>query len=157
MDRKIAADTKSPFDEDNQILDWQQSIIDLLDEEPDRRIIHWYYGKDIYYDILDITEHMIMEYESVGLCSPTANKANQQSIARYIKRTGLSPKMILFNLTTDKISRRTYQIIEEHKDAMFYVKGQPIIYKSPHVVVLSTLPPDTSMYSEGKLKIVHIE
>lgn len=154
----MTADVESPFDEETSPLDWQQSILDLLDEEPDNYVIHWYYNSKKYDtgDMADLAKYLAITRDDVLFCSPTADVANRRAISKCIKKMNRHPRVLLFTVYGNTISRRTYGIIQTMKDAIFSLDDRTIAYDIPHVVVLSTVAPNTTMYSKGKLKLHQI-
>lgn len=121
---------------------WQQDILDLLDQTPDTRKIHWVYdkegnkGKSYLSKYLQI--HKDVYYITGGKQNDILYGYNNQSIIIYDLARTYADNM-----------EHIYTTIENFKNGMYLstkYETEQRIFKIPHIIIMANFKPD-----EGKL------
>lgn len=137
--------------------DWQQEIIDILEEEPDKRIIHWYYeetgntGKSYLAKYLAITKNVI-------ICSGKKGDIFNQVLTAI--NNEMIPEIILLDIPRTNNEYVNYATIEELKRGFIYsgkYEGGQCIFPIPHIIAFSNERPDESKLSMDRWHIVNIK
>jgi len=130
---------------------WEFHLKNLIDNDTDRRSIHWYYdpvgetGKTV--NAKDLFFNHSAFYCSGGKAADIAHAYNYEPI-------------VIFNLAAsveEDTMKYIYKILEEFKDGIFSsgkYMSQTKAFKIPKVIVFSNIMPDKSKMMKNRL-IVH--
>ena len=143
-----------------QFKPFQQSIVDIACSEVNRRDIHYFFeekgnvGKTIISEYLHIFHGAII----------TGGKADdmKHAVTRWSEITGSSPVIIIVDLArSDPLNPESCKALEAIKNGLFfdgkYESAMAHSFEKPHVFIFSNRAPDTSLFSEDRWKIFHIE
>lgn len=149
--------TRTIHDED--LYSWQRKILDILNEKPDDRSIHWYWERDGCSGKTTFQKHVFCNYENVLVLGGKSSDM-KNGIVQYKKINDYLPGIILINITRAKADYVSYTGIEEIKDMFFYsgkYEGGMVCGPNPHVIVFANSPPDRSQLSEDRWHVVNID
>lgn len=139
---------------------FQQQILDLLQESPDRRSINF-----IYETRGNVGKTIIAEYLHIyrgAIITGGASADMKFAVARWQEITGHYPVIIIVDACrTDKLSEDSYKALEAIKNGFFfngkYESAMAHSYFKPHVLIFANKPPEKKYFSEDRWKIFRIE
>lgn len=133
---------------------WQEEVVALIDNEPDDRTIHWYWGADGCEGKSTFALWCALTYHRVKVCS----SGRGSDVKHYVSK-GSPPKIMIFDLTRTQERYVSYQSLEEIKNGQVFsgkYDSDSIIFKKPHVFVFANFPPEESAVSRDRWHIVNI-
>lgn len=137
--------------------DWQQDVINIIDEEPDSRSIHWIYepagnvGKSFLCKFLACRQGTIV-------CSGKATDIFNQVNATI--ESGTVPKIVICDIPRVVSKYVSYQAIEKIKDGCLYsgkYEGGLCIFPNVHVVCFANQKPDKTAMSEDRWRVYRVQ
>lgn len=138
---------------------WQQSIIDLISDEPDERTINWIYdpignnGKTVFCKYLIVKHNAIIA--TAGDAKDIANLlTNQIEGGRDLNEN----TTFIFNIARDGFV--SYKALEGVKDGLMTnikYEAKQLVFNNPHVWIFSNDKPDTSKLSSDRWRIFTIK
>ncbi len=138
---------------------WQTLIIGVIRCEPDDRSIWWLWSEAGKTGKSTFCRYLAIKYKGLLLCGSAKDMKN--SLVEYHENTKNWPRLIMIDLPrvfdNDYLS---YSGIEEIKNGHFNspkYKGMTALFNSPHIVVFSNAPPNTSNMSLDRWKIINID
>lgn len=143
---------------------WQQEAEEILEEEPDRRTIHWFWepvgnvGKSTW-----ITSYCIRHQGEVIAVNGKSNDIfyaiaehysveNQKSF-RKMKLTWKPYRVIFIDVPREQGDKVNYRAIEEIKNGRLFngkYKSGMVLFDSPHIMVFANAPPNREKFSEDR-------
>lgn len=138
--------------------DWEQEILTIIQQEPDDRTIHWYWGVGNL-GKTSFCKYLTVKHDAIALGGKGADMRN--GVVEYSKTNGSTPELVLINVPRsfdcDYIS---YEGIENIKDMYFYsgkYEGGMICGANPHVFVFANEPPNINKLSGDRWVIREID
>lgn len=131
-----------------EFYDWQKSIIQICDNEPDERSIHWIWDENGGIGKTAIAKYIFSNYRAI-----TANgKADniKFAVANYRKINGYYPDVIIFTIPRTTSEYVSYSALEEVKDGLIFsgkFESCGFIMPNPHIFVFCNFPPDIDALS----------
>lgn len=156
----IVNGTRDPLEE-KEPYNWQKEIIELVEQDPDERTIHWYWDSKGCSGKTTLAKHLVINNDDILFCTGSA-KDVKYMVSTWINNNKYErhPHMIIFNFVRsfekDYIS---YQAIEEVKDGIFMsskYESNMIVYNPPHVICFSNSPPNIEKLSKDRWNIKEI-
>lgn len=146
----------------SELYPWQQEIYNIIEKEPDDRLIYWVYEKQG-----NVGKTALLKYIAVKnpkTCLVLCGKANDMkyAIIKFYEKNGYYPSILLFNLPRAfDCEYLSLAGIEEIKDGMFYCgkyEGGMCLMNPPHVIICSNtnLNDITEDVSRGRWKIIKV-
>lgn len=140
--------------------DWQQKIIDFLNDDADERSIHWYYDPIGCKGKTTLAKHLCIKYPNNILY--VGGKANdiKYAITQFTDNPRNDLKLVIFDFSRTIENYVSYQAIEEVKNGIFFnnkYEAKMVVFNSPHVVVFSNFEPDTSTLSADRWIITKMD
>lgn len=136
---------------------WQQHIIDIINNKPDRRKIHWVYdedgnvGKSYLCKYLATTKNIIIA---------DGKKDNiYHSIFKMINEDKKIPTIILVDIPRYNKDFINYGCLEQIKNGCIYsgkYEGGICLFKIPHVIIFSNQEPDYNMMSMDRWDVIRV-
>ena len=139
---------------EEQLYNWEHTIINIIKQEPDDRTIIWCWDEDkCGTGKTTFCKYLIRNHDAIVLGGKSSDMKN--GILDYMKNNELNtPELILVNLprtfNTDYLS---YTGIEECKDMMFYsgkYEGGMVDGNCPHLIIFSNQLPDDMDGIDGR-------
>lgn len=132
-------------------------ILDIIKESADDRKVHWYWepfggiGKSSFCKYLCVNYNCI--YIDEGKKTDILNVIYNMKVID-------STSVVIIDIPRDNKNNVSYKAIEQIKNGMIlntkYETGMKI-FNSPHIIIFSNYPPDTSKLSEDRWNIVRIK
>jgi len=137
--------------------DWQQSILDLIKTEPNRRTINWFYeetgniGKTFLTRFLDWKNRVIIVN---GKQSDVFN-----GIKTYLDTTKTQPEIVIVDIPRTNENFVCYGSMEKIKDGLLYsgkYEGGTVRLTKLHLIVFANFHPDETKLSIDRWNIVKL-
>lgn len=137
---------------------WQQTIVDIVNDEPDDRSIYWFYESKGGSGKTTFCKYLVRFHNAIVLGGKSADMKN--GIIEFKKDKGETPKLIVCNIPKSfDSSYLSYTGLEEVKDMLFYsgkYEGGMVDGNPPHLIVFSNRLPELNKMSEDRWKIYNI-
>lgn len=137
---------------------WQQKILNILDQEPDSRTIHWicdYKGNN---GKSFLTKYIYCKYENIIICN--GKKENIFNLVKtFIDQNGGSPGTIICDIPRSCINYISYTALEKLKDGLFYsgkYEGGICCFDHPRVICFANERPNEEAMSSDRWNILTI-
>lgn len=154
----IAEDCVSPM-ENKTWYKWQLELINILEEEPDDRKIHWYFDPKGGKGKTTFCKHLILERNDTILCTGST-RDSKYIVSQWMESTNCikSPKIIIYDIARSQDSEKvSYQTIEDMKNGIFLstkYECKTVVYNNPHMIIFSNQLPIPGKLSEDRI-ILH--
>lgn len=135
----------------------QQDIINIVNEEPDDRTVHWFYDPTGGAGKTTLAKHLCIHNKD---CLYLTGKASDMKYGVFTWLQKNKLKTIIIDLTRSVEAFVSYQGIEEIKNGIFYntkYESTMCVFDSPHVIVLSNFLPDVDALSADRWNIHRYE
>lgn len=136
---------------------WQQKLVDIVKQVPDRRTIHWLWESTGNVGKSALAKMMCAKMGAI-ICAGKGSDMKHQ-IAEAVK-AGRPPKIIIVDIPRTAIGYVSYTGIEEIKNGCFasskYESGM-VIMNCPHVVCFANSEPFLEAVSADRWNITLIE
>lgn len=133
---------------------WQQSIINIIEKEPDDRTINWIYDAEGNKGKTAICKYIIIKYNHsiyVG------GAAKDMKYAIYKEK--IKPKIVLIDYSRSQEGHISYQGIEEIKNGIYFntkYESGMVVFPSPHILVFANFLPIKTNLSLDRWNIIDI-
>lgn len=130
---------------------WQQEILDMIHNKPDRRKIHWYYDDNGNIGKSYLTKYMTLKHNAFMV-----NTGKKADILYSYK----GQPIVIFDLPRDMEDKEyIYEIMEILKNGQYLstkYDSQQRVFKIPHIIVFSNYQPDKTKLSIDRWDIKDI-
>lgn len=139
--------------------DWQLEIIDIINQEPDSRSIHWFWEENGGIGKTTFQKYIYTHYPNTIVCGGKAADM-KHCVVDYLDKNKNLPKIILMNLPkTQELNYFSYTGVEEVKDMFFHsgkYEGGMVCGENPHVLIFANEPPRKDNMALDRWFIKHI-
>lgn len=138
----------------NELRPWQTNIINLIEQEPNDRQIHWFWESTGGFGKSTFTKFLCARYDAMLL----TGKATDMKYA--IMQKGSFPRIAIIDCPRSMQEYLSYPGIEEIKNGMFFCgkyESKQILGNSPHIIVFANFEPDYSKLSNDRWIITQLE
>jgi len=139
---------------------WQKSIIDLVEEEPDRRTIYWFYGTKGAEGKTSLAKSVCIRHPKRTLYLGGKAADVRYAVHQFIdNKDNYALQTVFFDYTRTQEGFISYEALESIKNGIFFstkYECQQVIFNSPHVICFANYPPDTDKLSHDRMKIFNI-
>lgn len=136
---------------------WQQRVLDILEEEPDDRTIHWFQDTTGNIGKTSLAKYICVNYNAIQL-SGKSSDIKCGVATQLASKKPLHAAIFGFPRTNENFI--SYEAIEAVKDGIFFngkYESGMVIYNSPHVIIFANFPPETSKLSNDRWKVVCLD
>lgn len=137
---------------------WQQTIINLVESEPDSRSIHWFYEPTGNVGKSFLCKYLCLKYDCILADGKKDNVLNQ--VKTFMdENPEKDPRVILLDVPRVSQDYINYGVIEQLKNGCVYsgkYEGGQLLFEYPHVIVFANEPPETIKMSRDRWKITRI-
>lgn len=144
----------SYVEEIENLYDWELDILALLDTEPDKRTLHWFWEPNGCAGKTTFQKYIYSHREDVVVLSGKAADM-KNGIVNYLETNKRAPRIVLINIPKCSASFVSYTGLEEIKDMFFFsgkYEGGMLCGKCPHVLLFANEPPDVSKMSSDRFQ-----
>jgi hypothetical protein len=137
---------------------YQQKVIDIINEEPDDRSIHWFYERKGNVGKSALVKYLVIKREAVFI-----DEGKKADLINLIYKTDMDSKnIVLIDIPRANRNRVSWKTIESIKNGLICNTKFETGYKAfeaPHVVVFSNFPPEVtdSTISKDRVFIYEIQ
>jgi len=133
----------------NNLYNWQEDIIKIIDTVPDNRKVYWFWSERGNVGKSCFVKHLCMNYNAILL-----TKGKYNDICNLIYKADMhTNKIVVFDLPRNNGNSISYDAIESIKNGMItnmkYETGF-VCFPPPHVVVFANDPPDENKLSADR-------
>lgn len=156
MGIKIRETIKDEF-EIEKIRIWQQQLLEIIQEEPDRRKVYWLWssrggtGKSIF------ARHLHLKYNAVVIdCGKSSDI--KYALACWAEERDL--KIIVLDYPRNMENRISYEVMECIKNGIFFspkYESRQVVFNTPHLICFANFPPNLSALSDDRWEIIEID
>lgn len=155
---KIAKETVYKID--IQLKPWQQKIVKVIENEPDDRLIWWFWEPMGGLGKTTFQKWLFQNYKGVTPISGKAADMKNGVIEYMDANDGRVPKIIIINLPkTHKSDYFSFEGAESIKDMWFYsgkYKGGVVCNRNPHLLIFANVAPNTKNMSPDRWNIIRL-
>lgn len=147
------------IEEIDNLYPWEIKINSILDTEPDKRTIYYYYEPEGCKGKTTYQKYIYTHYKDVVILSGKGSDM-KNGIVTYYNNNKKLPKIVLINIPRVSFDYVSWCAIEEIKDCFFYsgkYEGGMICGKSPHVHLFANEPPPINKFSQDRWAIYRID
>lgn len=140
---------------EGRLLPWQEELEKALLEEPDDRTIHWYWCQKGGSGKSSFVKYMCHRYDWVCALACTRSADIKTAVSEDYG-------VYLFDFSRTFDGRVPTQALEEIKnglvtEAKLKAKMEKHIFNSPHIVCFANFPPNVSVMSQDRWRIVCLD
>jgi len=130
---------------------WQKEILNIIKEEPNDRIIYWYWETVGGVGKSALCKHIVMKHNCLILNGKQSDMFN--AILSWKESTGDFPEIIIIDIPRSTIDYVSWGGIEKIKDGLFYsgkYEGGMVVMNPPHIICMANSSPDESKLSADR-------
>lgn len=133
---------------------WQLEIMKIIDSEPDKRTIHWFWEPKGGVGKTELSKYLCLKHNALMLTGKSADMFHMLSKHEDRRRN------IICDIPRKNIDYINYAAIEMIKNGLVFsgkYDSCQLIFKCPHVIVFANQPPDETALSRDRWHIVEID
>lgn len=133
---------------------WQLQVMEILKEEPDERVINWFWEAEGGVGKTALCKYLVMKHNALMLTGKSADMFYM--LSKYPNKR----KLIIVDCPRSLQDYFNYAAVEQIKNGLVFsgkYEGVQLCFNSPHVIVFGNRKPDRSQMSEDRWNVVHIE
>lgn len=137
---------------------WQKKAFEIIKSKPCRRTVHWFWDVGGHTGKTEFIRFLCSYYDAVDI--EGRGEAIRHTVAKYVKETGLKPKIVVSILGKSKDEPLSYEGIERVKDGFFTsskYRGFKVNMNPPHILIFANERPDIDALSADRWKIWEID
>lgn len=154
-DRKNRLMIKDPL-EGKELYDWQKEVIQIINEEPDDRKIHWYFDEVGCKGKTTLAKHLCIKDDN---CIYMNGKCADMKYGLYKRiEQGKKIRCILIDFVRSVETFVSYDGIESVKNGIFYnskFESTMVLFDCPHVIIFANFLPEMNKLSLDRW-ILHV-
>lgn len=138
---------------------WQQTILDIIETEPNDRTINWVYDPNGNSGKSFLCKYLVMKYNAIIADGKKDNIFNQIKIWLDNHEDHEDPKLIILDVPRYNIEYINMGTVEQIKNGLIYsgkYEGGICIFKSPHIFIFTNSLPDYTTLSKDRWNIIKI-
>lgn len=142
---------KDPL-EGKELYEWQEQVLNIIDEEPEDRKIWWFWESTGNVGKTSLAKHIVINWPRTLYVCGSANH-----IKYGIVNMKKVPRIVIWDIARSQ--RIDYVALEEVKNGLFFstkYESGMFVYNVPHVIVFSNHPPVTDKVSLDRWEIIEI-
>lgn len=143
--------------EGKELKPFQEEVLTILNEEPNDRIIYWYWESTGNVGKSSLCKHLCMTKNCLILNGKQNDMFN--AILQWKTIKGDFPEIIIIDIPRSTIDYVSWGAIEKIKDGLFYsgkYEGGMVIMNCPHIICMANSAPDVSKLSIDRWRIKEI-
>ncbi len=138
--------------------EWEKNIIEIINEEPNDRVINWFWERKGGIGKSSFTKYLCAKHNALILSGKSADM--KFGIVNYLKmHNGIAPKVIIFDIPRSQLDYLSYTGIEEVKNGCFFsskYESEMVLYNSPHIIVFANEEPTYHKLSSDRWNVVDL-
>lgn len=131
---------------------WQESIIKIIDSEPNDRDIIWVYGEKGCNGKSCFGKYICAKYNAIIVSGKASDM--KFGIVNRIKTKGYAPEIVIIDIPRSQENHISYAGIEEIKNGCFFsnkYESDMCLFNPPHIIIFSNHECPEEKFSEDRL------
>lgn len=140
--------------------DWQKQVLDLHQQVPNTRDIHWFIDNVGNSGKSFLARYMSLKHKILIASGKKADVLHQVAKRLENKDNPETFQMVILDIPRHQQEFTNYGLLEELKNGIIVsgkYEGGTFVFPIPHVVVFSNSEPDLSKFSQDRWKIHRME
>lgn len=137
---------------------FQKFILNLIQEEPDERIIYWFWESVGNVGKSSFVKYVLYHYKALFI--DEGKKADIAChMAGYIEKNKNAPEIVLIDVPRANKNKISYKSVESIKNGVMFsakYESSQLIFNAPHIVIFANYPPDITKLSKDRWEIYKI-
>lgn len=132
---------------------FQEEIINIINTEPDDRVIYWYWEPDGNVGKTTLAKHICLKEKNRTLFLGGKGSDIKYGVKSFIDNKENDLNTCIFHFTRSIENYISYEALESIKDGIFYnskYESGMVLFNSPHVICFANYEPDTSKLSNDR-------
>lgn len=137
---------------------WQVPVVELVQEEPDDRTIHWLHEPTGGTGKTSLCKYLVVKHKAIILGGKASDI--RAGVLAYVEKNGETPPLIVVNITRSQEQFVSYEGLENIKDMCFYsgkYEGGMVVGPCPHLIVFANFPPALERMSADRWQVRQID
>jgi hypothetical protein len=130
---------------------WQCTVLDILNQEPGTRKIHWFWESKG-----NTGKTMFAKYLAYHHNALYFNGQNYSEIMKIIYMARKEIKIVIMDIPRIKEKKPPYNAIESIKNGLIIHQSRSKFINSPHIIVFCSKSPDINKFSKDRWNIKKI-
>lgn len=146
-----------PYEETIEIQEpygWQKDIIDIIEQKPDERTIHWFWEPEGGVGKSTLTKYLVVKKNALMV------SGNSKDMFHAITKNPSRRKIIIFDIPRSNLEHINYPGIEHIKNGLIFsgkYDSCQTVFNKPHVIIFANEPPNLNKtLSKDKFNIINI-
>lgn len=138
-------------DEEVELYGWQLDVLDLVKGKRDKRIINWFWESKGSFGKSALVRYLAINHNAL-VCSGKCSDI-KYSIVKYREKSGVYPKIVIFDIPRASLNYISYTGIEEIKNGVFAsskYECDMVVMKHPHILCFANEPPKKEELSKDR-------
>lgn len=138
---------------------FQLDIVNMLQEDINDRVIHWYWDEQGKTGKTSIAKHLCINNPNNILFVNGAGKDVKYAVSEFVSNEENDLLMVIFYFTRSVEGYISYEAIESVKDGILFnnkYESKMSIFNCPHVICMANFEPDMDRLSIDRWNIVRI-
>lgn len=136
--------------------DWQQSVLNIISENPDSRTINWFWEENGNVGKSFLCKYLKLTRKCVIADGKKDNVLHQ--ICKMLDEE-IEPEIVILDIPRHGRDYMNYGLIEQIKDGCIYsgkYEGGDCILDDVHIIVFANFEPEYNKFSTDRWNVVHI-
>ncbi len=143
-----------------KLREWQQKIIDIINQEPDDRTINWIVDDKGNAGKTALAKYIVTKYNALYLTGKASD--SKYLLSKYFEadESRKNNLICVFDYTRSIENYVSYQGLEEIKNGIFMntkYECEMVTFNSPHVIVFANFRPDMDKLSKDRWNIISLD
>ena len=141
-----------------QLYEWQKNIVELIEDEPDDRAIHWYWEETGNVGKSAMVRYLCIRHDAIVVSGKSADIKYQ--IKQYVDKWGTGPDIVIYDIPRTAEHYVNYGALEEVKNGLFAsnkYESEMIIINPPHFLCFANFEPSYSKVSQDRWEVHCLE
>lgn len=137
---------------------WQQTILDIIEQEPSERKIYWFYEEDGNVGKSFLSKWLDWKYNAIIANGKQSDVYNQY--AKFLEEYDTQPTLAIIDIPRSHKEYVCYSTMEKIKDGLVYsgkYEGKKLRLIPHHLIVFANFEPDRTKLSEDRWMVNYLE
>lgn len=140
----------------NSLYEWQQKIVDQIEQPADDRTINWLWDKEGNIGKTSLAKYICKKYNALYLTGKASDM--KYAIIQHFEKDECNKDdlIIIMDFSRSVENYISYQGIEEIKNGIFFsakYESNMVMFNSPHVICFANFEPDIFKLSKDRWEI----
>jgi len=145
---------------DKPLYEWQTNVLNMLDQAPNDREIHWFWDADGNMGKTTLAKHLCIKYPKNVLFVGGKGADIKYSVFKFLENEENDLKICIFHFTRSVENYISYEALEAIKDGIFFnskYESGMCVFNVCHVICLANFEPDKDKLSIDRWNIIDIQ